>query len=360
MNLTEQRISGNNQVHLTDALNAALLELKVSRNSYTQAMPDNITIYVDKQNRTNPSSERREYIFPLSRELVYLYESDVRFDFDQFKMELVVENNDINMKTYVVRNITDLDEEGNRNFATNPEIEEIESIPIILFEGENYIYTNYSSDEIDIELIYPKNTEENKILLNSAIYYSHKNKNDGEFSLDDIYFKDAFTKTEDKLNLEVDNANVACITSKNNKFSLDEDGNLTVNSVLFNNSNLQILSIYPVGSIYLSVNNVNPGTLFGGTWEQIKDIFLLGAGDIYTAGSIGGSATHTLTINEMPSHRHEIANYNSGGNAQGSMTVTANAKTGYLSNIITGATGGGQSHNNMPPYLVVYMWKRTA
>ena len=46
-------------------------------------------------------------------------------------------------------------------------------------------------------------------------------------------------------------------------------------------------AIYPVGSIYMSVNNVNPSVLFGGTWEQIKDTFLLSAGDTYNAGSKG-------------------------------------------------------------------------
>lgn len=73
------------------------------------------------------------------------------------------------------------------------------------------------------------------------------------------------------------------------------------------------LSIYPVGSIYMSVNNVNPSTVFGGTWEQIKDRFLLASGDTYNNGQTGGSATHTpsgtvgahsLTTNEIPAHTH--------------------------------------------------------
>ena len=122
--------------------------------------------------------------------------------------------------------------------------------------------------------------------------------------------------------------------------------------------------IYPVGSIYLSVNNTSPATLFGGTWEQIKDTFLLSAGDTYTAGDTGGEATHTLTIDEIPSHQHstiDICSYSGG---------SANARTGYgyeevaLNKSSYGngvsATGGGQAHNNMPPYLTVYMWKRTA
>lgn len=124
--------------------------------------------------------------------------------------------------------------------------------------------------------------------------------------------------------------------------------------------------IYPVGSIYLSVNNTSPSTLFGGTWTQIKDTFLLGAGDDYTLGDTGGEATHTLTVNEIPSHNH-VEQYGNltwvDSNGQGS---DAN---GYQPNFgsqitaksnITKNTGSGQAHNNMPPYLVVSVWKRVS
>lgn len=116
--------------------------------------------------------------------------------------------------------------------------------------------------------------------------------------------------------------------------------------------------IYPVGSIYLSVNSTSPATLFGGTWTQIKDTFLLGAGDDYTLGDTGGEATHTLTVNEMPSHSHTI---NYGGPATGTQGATpgGSSNLGPNSSFIQ-ATGGGQAHNNMPPYLVVSIWKRVS
>ena len=63
---------------------------------------------------------------------------------------------------------------------------------------------------------------------------------------------------------------------------------------------------YPVGSIYWSSNNTNPGTLFGGTWTQIKDKFILAAGDYYSNGATGGAATVTLTVSNMPSHSHSF------------------------------------------------------
>lgn len=117
---------------------------------------------------------------------------------------------------------------------------------------------------------------------------------------------------------------------------------------------------YPVGAIYLSVTDTDPATLFGGTWERIGGRFLLGADDTYTAGSTGGEAEHTLTIDEMPRHNHEIDNLNSSGNTTPYMTVQAQDKKGYGGNVQTMFAGGGKPHNNLPPYLSVYMWKRVA
>ena len=119
--------------------------------------------------------------------------------------------------------------------------------------------------------------------------------------------------------------------------------------------------VYPVGSIYMSVNSTSPATLFGGTWVQIKDTFLLSAGDTYTAGNTGGEATHTLTTTEMPSHSHNaylkapFSIQTNGGTEFAVLYNSGTSSNAYITN-----TGGGQAHNNMPPYLVVYMWKRTA
>lgn len=129
--------------------------------------------------------------------------------------------------------------------------------------------------------------------------------------------------------------------------------------------------VYPVGSIYMSVNSTNPKTLFGGTWVQLEDRFLLGAGTTYKAGATGGEATHTLTLEEMPSHNHPIYAPNAGGSDEGAalgFPTVGSSKTWWAEASKTGRRGGGstakegeaQTHNNMPPYLAVYMWKRTA
>lgn len=117
---------------------------------------------------------------------------------------------------------------------------------------------------------------------------------------------------------------------------------------------------YPVGAIYLSVTDVDPSSLFGGTWERIGGRFLLGADNTYAAGSTGGEAAHTMTIDEMPKHNHDVDNLNASGNATPFMTVQAQDKRGFGGNVQTMYAGGGKAHNNMPPYIAVFMWQRVS
>lgn len=131
-------------------------------------------------------------------------------------------------------------------------------------------------------------------------------------------------------------------------------------------STLILEAVYPVGSIYISVNSTSPQTLFGGTWKAIKGKFLLGSSSTHKAGSTGGEENHTLTVGEMPKHTHLMYSGNSGGPEQwepdeGSYlvdSVTQN-KTTWWAPLGMNYAGSGASHNNMPPYLAVYMWTRT-
>lgn len=130
--------------------------------------------------------------------------------------------------------------------------------------------------------------------------------------------------------------------------------------------------IYPVGSIYMSVNSADPGALFGGTWQQIKDRFLLSAGDTYAAGNTGGSAKATL-----PSHTHTVGSNDyqlwgakkGAGSTEPGNQISGNAK--YYAAAKGGSTANYKwlnsvdskgvsdvSQANMPPYLAVYVWQR--
>lgn len=120
--------------------------------------------------------------------------------------------------------------------------------------------------------------------------------------------------------------------------------------------------LHPVGSIFQSTDSTSPAELFGGTWEQVKDRFLLAAGDSHEAGSTGGEETHTLTKAEIPDHNHTFK-YTGQSVTTGVNAVRLYQAANNQYNEYSGGQSsdcGGQSHNNMPPYLAVYTWRRTA
>ena len=133
--------------------------------------------------------------------------------------------------------------------------------------------------------------------------------------------------------------------------------------------------IYPVGAIYISTNNTNPETIWGGEWQQIKDRFLLAAGSTYSAGSTGGETKHKLTAKELPQMSGTISTHGvySGtpiAAVSGVFSATHKCSGKYMNGTASGHdsidtiaySNGGEdvAHNNMPPYLVVYVWKRVS
>lgn len=212
----------------------------------------------------------------------------------------------------------------------------------------------------------------------------------------------------------VDEAKTSCANDKQSCQTIKSEvetiaGNMgnPVTNITFENGNLVIekatgepvkikisspLDAYPVGSFYFSQNSTSPATLFGGTWEQLEQgRVLLSQGTNYPAGSTGGEATHTLTVAEMPSHNHVGStnstgdhnhgtgwgeNGESGSNGRyGSRTNCSGSNQGLdndnweFATTTNGAhshtltinnNGSSKPHNNMQPYVSVYIWKRTA
>lgn len=128
---------------------------------------------------------------------------------------------------------------------------------------------------------------------------------------------------------------------------------------------------YPVGSIYLSVNDTNPSKWFGGTWEQIaKGRTLVGVDtsqtEFNTVKKTGGEKTHTLSVNEMPSHSHgtqaggKFVNGIPTNNIGYDSSIAQYSGSGGLSVGFITNTGGSQPHNNLQPYFTCYIWCRTA
>ena len=118
---------------------------------------------------------------------------------------------------------------------------------------------------------------------------------------------------------------------------------------------------YNVGDIYITTLSSSPSDIWTGTtWEQLQNVFLYASGN-YSVGATGGEETHTLTIDEMPSHNHrqQTPNWIQRG-TDGSPKGVGDDRCGFQSDAYyTESTGGSGAHNNMPPYLVVNMWKRT-
>lgn len=158
--------------------------------------------------------------------------------------------------------------------------------------------------------------------------------------------------------------------AENDVVAVDHDTGYGIETKKITWKNL-LRKIYPVGSLYMSAKATSPASLFGGTWEQIKDRFILAAGDTYAAGSTGGEAEHALTVDEMPAHRHEginIDNMYCFGWENGSRTGVNFQKfyggtywgDDVQNRLASGYAGGSTAHNNMPPYLTAYIWKRIA
>jgi len=295
---------------------------------------------------------------------------------DELLQKLNVKENQVLRKAIVVRS------------DTQEEIQE--DIPILLFEGTNYLSTNYPNALLSVT--YLTNIDENNYYLNNATYLQQTLEKDREDSL----VLEAITNTEGKRNLTADNLNVTCITSKENNFSLDQDGNLIVKSIqIQNQQSLDLASIYdaiyPIGSLYLSISNTNPQSLFGGSWERITGYYLYaGEGGNTTGSMISGSpntnvtGSTAITINQMPNHTHtqkahnhaqhkdtwmnktpidKYVGSNSGFYAQSGMATYYTNNTTAVNN----NTGGGEGHTHTlnshthpiePLRYEIFVWKR--
>ena len=144
--------------------------------------------------------------------------------------------------------------------------------------------------------------------------------------------------------------------------------NLTITGALSAGSGLVTMSdIYPVGSIYINAAvTTNPATLLGfGTWVAFGTGRMMvgynaSDSDFDALQETGGAKTHTLSISEIPSHTHNNpAGISPAPNAN-DVDITGGNGATISANVVTDATGGGGAHNNMPPYIVAYMWRRTA
>ena len=233
--------------------------------------------------------------------------------------------------------------------------------------GGTYNSFTTISDNVKQTLILNKN---NEYIFNVVVTDAFNEKFDYDFTLGKGVFP-LFIDTEKN------SVGINCLPTKTKS--------LEIKDKVIINDKLLIDLIYPVGSVYISTNNVSPQTFFGGTWETFATgRTLVGIDtsqtDFNPVGKTGGAKTHTLTVEQMPSHEgHMYDNFNDngwvdrGGDTNSYyLNVTGSAGYGQYENrpykVVSGnelvmqgySRGGGQAHNNLQPYVVVYMWKRVS
>lgn len=145
-------------------------------------------------------------------------------------------------------------------------------------------------------------------------------------------------------------------------FTANQSGNTTIELTDTNTDTNAVGSIFPIGRIVFMYNNQSPAELWGGSWTRISNTFLWAAPAEGTIGTTGGESEHVLTVEELPSHQHSLVNANNNGTAANYANngVTAASNVGYSWNVATSFCGSDKAHNNMPPYLQVAVWRKTA
>ena len=122
--------------------------------------------------------------------------------------------------------------------------------------------------------------------------------------------------------------------------------------------------IQPVGSLYFSTTDTSPASLFGGTWERYaQGRVMVSASDTdtdFTVGKTGGEKTHRLTVDELASHTHDILVTEGTNSAYAGKVKAGRRNDSYVAMAQTESAGGNRPHNNLQPYVAVYIWRRTA
>ena len=200
--------------------------------------------------------------------------------------------------------------------------------------------------------------ENNKIIINVTFKLGNK---DEEIS---------FELSEKNIGLEITLKNFSQTLKEINKNNIETNNDLknTKNNLEKTKADFKkelLEKVYPIGSYYWSSSNISPSNIFGGSWTKINGRFLFASDNSHYVGETGGQERVTLTINEIPSHSHGYDKFKRYGgwylkledvSEQKFPSIGSNDEWTYSET--TSSTGGGASHNNMPPYLTANCWKR--
>lgn len=287
---------------------------------------------------------------------------------------------------YIYDFVSDKDEHYNDRAKYNHEVNSIFIYKDQLVKANAQINANdlltdqYSVTSVS-EYIYNnfKNIDANKTeiskLKQTDVTLQNNIDNEMNARTDDIEKVNSAINTEKNARISADNAINQNLTQETTELTSMIDNNTSQITSLHNMLAVYWKTLYPIGSIYISTNSkFNPNTTWGGTWKKTADgRCLIGANDTYPLGSTGGEATHPLSVEEMPTHKHGAGKYtgyelsNTGMRSADTSTqpekqvLFANTDSTSASNRLeTNNSGQGIAHNNMQPYLSVNIWERTA
>ena len=273
----------------------------------------------------------------------------------------------------VVENVADLDAQDAETIVT-------ELNKTITLINERYAELNgrvggYADDIAELENWLTSRKAEIENIIKSANSTFNQKLSEIQTKLDEtnqaIVNGDFYSKTETDQKLSAINTTITNHTSNNlnpHAVTASQVGSYTKAEVA-NLINQAKLDANPIGTILTTINDTNPSTYLGGTWERFANgRVLVGVDeadtDFSNAEKTGGKKKHQLTVEEMPSHSHPIQRYNPSGTGfdatQRKLAAAPNNGTGVAGGVDTNPVGGNIAHNNLQPFMTVYMWKRTA
>ena len=337
---------------------------EIKKNSQKEENIEENEIQDENINSSTPCPEDLD-IFTISLKLI-LYKDKIKIYINEIQDDL--RTNYLQYETIFAKEYFD-----KYKIKFNGGIEEIYEFLCNLFEEQKDYFMKNDDNKIVINLIFPVALEDetitleiNKKGLSLEASLNNLTKTVQILNKENKLLKDELNSLKSKEDSDINGINKSLKEQINNlKSKQNNDVSEIKDEAERKEREFQkriLLKVYPVGSYYWSNDSRNPRDLFGGRWTEINGRFLFATKSGYSCGQTGGEEAHRLTVDEMPSHSHSTVDWartNHGSwshNSSGSnRTLDYRDDTPYSG---TNSTGGNGAHNNMPPYLCAYCWRR--
>ena len=337
---------------------------EIKKNSQKEEKIEENEIQDENINSSTPCPEDLD-IFTISLKLI-LYKDKIKIYINEIQDDL--RTNYLQYETIFAKEYFD-----KYKIKFNGGIEEIYEFLCNLFEEQKDYFMKNDDNKIVINLIFPVALEDetitleiNKKGLSLEASLNNLTKTVQILNKENKLLKDELNSLKSKEDSDINGINKSLKEQINNlKSKQNNDVSEIKNEAERKEREFQqriLLKVYPVGSYYWSNDSRNPRDLFGGRWTEINGRFLFATKSGYSCGQTGGEETHRLTVDEMPSHSHSTVDWARTHHGAWSLTNGGDKSTLDYRNDTpysgTNSTGGNVAHNNMPPYLCAYCWRR--